>query len=149
MVEIRNLTKKEINQGLLSRIGQDVLLAEGKGDFKVCLAFLEPKVIQYLNKTYRSSNTLTDVLAFSQKDTAVKEPKESVPPAYLGDVAVCLEQVEKNSRQYQTSFIQELARVVVHGILHLLGYEDEKREEEKITMKQKEEKYLADFFPVR
>ena len=72
---------------------------------------------------------MTDVLAFPNKNLG------------LGEIVVCLREVKKNAKRYNSTFEKELARVLIHGILHLLGYNHEKNTIEAKKMKEKEESY--------
>lgn len=146
MVEIRNLTKTVVSSKLLLEAANKVLDGEKRHDVHISVALLNPPIIQYLNKRYRNDNRVTDVLAFSQADVVCFEPPEALPPNYLGEVAICLEQVERNARGHKEPFIKELIRVFTHGILHLLGYDHEDIANDKGNMKKKEDRYLADFF---
>lgn len=145
-VEIKNLTKTKVSDDFLLRVVLYVLEQEQKQGAKFAIALVEPPVIQYLNKTYRKQNSITDVLAFSQGDVKTREPSESVEEDYLGDLAICLQAVENNSKEYKVPFIQELTRVLIHGILHLLGYEHEGEQGQDKLMQKKEKAYLVHFF---
>lgn len=99
------------------------------GDIVIVLGddkFLIDKNIQYLKH-----ETLTDVITFdySEKDMI------------SGDILISVQRVLENSKLYKTTFLNELCRVMAHGLLHLLGYND-KTAEEKKTMKSKENYYL-------
>ena len=99
------------------------------GDIVIVLGddkFLIDKNIQYLKH-----ETLTDVITFdySEKDMI------------SGDILISVKRVLANSKLYKTTFLKELCRVMAHGLLHLLGYND-KTTEEKKTMKSKENYYL-------
>ena len=99
------------------------------GDIVIVLGddkFLIDKNIQYLKH-----ETLTDVITFdySEKDMI------------SGDILISVQRVLENSKLYKTTFLNELCRVMAHGLLHLLGYND-KTTEEKKTMKSKENYYL-------
>ncbi|MEZ5198248.1 MAG: rRNA maturation RNase YbeY [Bacteroidales bacterium] len=59
-----------------------------------------------------------------------------------GDIFISIERVKENSKIFNTSFIKELHRVLIHGVLHLIGYAD-KSKEQAIIMRQKEDYYLS------
>ena len=86
-----------------------------------------------LNQTYLNHHDHTDILTFDQSTT---------PGTVSGDIYISVDQVRDNAKQYAVSFQQELKRVMVHGILHLLGYNDKTPEEQK-EMRKKEEAYLS------
>jgi probable rRNA maturation factor len=81
----------------------------------LCVKFLNPKDIQKLNRQYRGRNKPTDVLSFESFDTSS-----------LGELALCPQVIERNARDHGLHYRQELGYVVLHGVLHLLGYEHEK-----------------------
>ena len=60
----------------------------------------------------------------------------------LGEMIICLREVRKNAKKIELAFEKELAKVVIHGILHLLGYDHEKSEQEEVKMQEKENYYL-------
>ena len=86
-----------------------------------------------LNQGYLQHDFHTDILTFDH----------SLEPGIIsGDLYISVEQVMENAQQYQEPFLQELKRVMVHGVLHLLGYNDQTPEEQK-EMRKKEEAYLS------
>ena len=88
--------------------------------------YLLKKNIQYLNHDY-----LTDVITF---DYSKKE-------IISGDILISTQRVEENAKIYNVDFFSELQRVMIHGLLHLLGYKD-KTELDKKVMREKEDYYL-------
>ena len=61
---------------------------------------------------------------------------------YLGEIIICPEVVKENAQKYKTTVKQEVKKVFVHGILHLLGYDHEKSKSEAEEMEEKQVKYL-------
>ncbi len=86
-----------------------------------------------LNTQYLHHNTLTDIVTFQH--SAPGEPLE-------GDVFISVPRVKQNARAYKVEFDDELSRVIIHGVLHLLGYKD-KSASQKAKMRQKEDAYLS------
>ena len=76
---------------------------------------------------------MTDVIAF---------PFSEDPGRVSGDIFISIERVLENAIKYNTAFEEELKRVMIHGVLHLIGYKDKKLMEKK-EMKDKEDYYLA------
>ncbi|MBI5221953.1 MAG: rRNA maturation RNase YbeY [Candidatus Magasanikbacteria bacterium] len=96
----------------------------------VSLVLVGDKKIQELNKIYRHKNKVTDVLSFGDWDDK----------NFLGEVIICLPQAKRQAKKYGTTLKQELARLLVHGILHLAGFDHEKsKQEEKKMFKLQEE----------
>ena len=91
--------------------------------------YLLKKNIQFLNH-----NTLTDVITFDYSDDKI----------ISGDILISTERVVENAKIFNVNYLTELHRVMVHGLLHLLGYKD-KVENDANTMREKENYYLNKF----
>ena len=140
-INIQNLTKTQINKELVKRISKKVLKQEKKqGD--ISIVFIGAKRMQDLNKRYRKEDRVTDVLCFSQNSILSKFfdlPKESFE---LGEIIVCLTKIKKNAQEFKSDFEKELKWVIIHGILHILGYNHEKSKKQAKRMREKEKYYL-------
>ena len=90
---------------------------------EITLAFLETGTMKKLNRDFRSKNKATDILSFSGF-----EPKE------LGEIALCGQIIEKQAKIHQIRPKEELGYLLIHGVLHLLGYEHEKSDKEAKIM---------------
>jgi probable rRNA maturation factor len=151
MLEINNLTTNPVDENFLNKVAETVLKREQKKDSDLSIVFVGQGRIRELNKKYRGKNRVTDVLSFlwdSKKETKLQK-KLNIPEdtsKSLGEIVICLREVKKNAKRYNSTFEKELAKVLIHGILHLLGYEHEKSEKEKDKMMEKEERYLSQFF---
>jgi rRNA maturation RNase YbeY len=88
-----------------------------------------------LNRTYLDHETFTDIITFDQRDDPDSSKIES-------DIFISIERIQDNSEKLDVSFKHELLRVMIHGILHLVGYED-RTAEDKAIMRQKESMYLS------
>lgn len=139
ILEITNLTQNIIDEKFFQEIAAYVLDKEKKQGL-ISLVLVGPGRIKKLNKQYRKKNKVTDVLSFPAK-AEVFVPKDD--KNFLGEIVICLRVVKKTSKRENISFEEELARVFIHGILHILGYDHLKPEEEK-TMIAKQEKYLEE-----
>jgi len=147
MTEINNLTAVEVDEVLVKKIVGIVLKGEGATvGTDVSIAFIGPGRMRKLNKTYRKKNRVTDVLSFS--NVKVGFEKFKIGPAQktegLGEIVICLREVVKNAKKDSITQEQELLRVVIHGVLHLLGFDHEKSEEEAKKMVRKQEQYLQE-----
>ena len=91
--------------------------------------YLLKKNIQFLNH-----NTLTDIITFDYSDDKI----------ISGDILISTERVVENAKIFNVNYLTELHRVMVHGLLHLLGYKD-KIEKDADTMREKENYYLNKF----
>ncbi|HLJ65326.1 MAG TPA: rRNA maturation RNase YbeY [Stellaceae bacterium] len=96
------------------------------------------EVVRTLNRQWRGEDKATNVLAFEARDTT--SPKEA--PRYIGDVVLAFETVTAEAAAQGKKFEDHLAHLVVHGVLHLLGFDHEK-EEDAHAMEALEIKILA------
>lgn len=106
---------------------------EGKEIAHLNYIFCSDRYLLHLNIAHLNHRTLTDIITF-QYHTEGEDIE--------GDVFISIPRVRENARKYQCSFADELHRVMVHGLLHLMGYTD-KKPVEKETMRKKEGAYLS------
>ncbi len=79
--------------------------------------FCSDNYLLEINKHYLNHNTLTDIITFDYS-------QESASKAISGDIFISIERVKENATTFSKSFEEELHRVIIHGVLHLLGYKD-------------------------
>ncbi|TVR77713.1 MAG: rRNA maturation RNase YbeY [Saprospirales bacterium] len=94
--------------------------------------FCSDDFLHRMNIEYLQHDTLTDIITFPFTD----------PPYIEGELYISVDRVRENATNYKVSFLSELHRVMVHGLLHLMGYRDE-QEKEKKQMREKEDFYLV------
>ena len=109
----------------------EVIKAENKQIGEINCIFCDDEYLLEKNKTYLNHNTLTDIITFDYSE------KDEIS----GDLFISIERVRENAKIYNVTFELELSRVLIHGILHLIGFGD-KTDEEIKTMRQKENFYL-------
>ncbi len=97
--------------------------------------FVDEAKIQEINREYRNIDQVTDVISFALED--YKE--EGLPILMLGDIYICVARAHQQSEEYGHSFLRELCFLAVHGFFHLLGYDHQNEEEEKIMFAKQEE----------
>ena len=114
----------------LYRVAQD----HGTRIDRVNFVLMSDKDLLYYNETFLHHDDLTDVITF---------PVES-NNGVAGDILISYDRIKENAATYGASAKQELRRVMVHGLLHLLGHKD-KTKAQRETMHQLEEKFLARF----
>ena len=112
----------------LARVVND----EGRSQGDITIVFCMDKYLLEKNVKYLKTNTLTDVLAFDY----------SVGDIVSGDIFISVERIKENAKLYEVSEVNEACRVMVHGLLHLIGYKD-KSDSDKAEMRQKEDYYLS------
>ena len=148
MIEINNLTTVSVDEEFLRKVCQKVLEEENKKGIDLSIALIGQGRMRELNKRYRGKNRVTDVLAFPEAKV-LKEKFKAGPLKKirgLGEIVICLREVKKNAKKFTVSFEKELARVLIHGILHLLGYDHEKSETAAKKMEEKQSYYLKNVF---
>ncbi len=118
-----------------------VLRAEGRSDeVEVSVALVDDARIQELNRDYRGKDRPTDVLSFSMNEEVLTEDGRSL--FLLGDVVISLPTAIRQAGEYGWTPEEEIARLAVHGTLHLLGYDHEEDEAEAEDMRRREEAIL-------
>jgi probable rRNA maturation factor len=117
--------KEKVRKGRLKTLAEKVLELEGcSSETEVGIVLTDNRKIRGLNKKYRKVDRATDVIAFPMEKTGL-----------LGDVVISLERAKSQSREYKHSFEKELAVLVIHGLLHLLGYDHLKKSEAEVMAK--------------
>lgn len=91
--------------------------------------FIDDDKMHELNKTYRNIDKTTDVLSFAINDGETK--KERLDELILGDIFISIPKMKAQAIEYETGEKRELAFLLVHGLLHLLGYDHMNEDEEK------------------
>jgi probable rRNA maturation factor len=132
-----------VDEGSVRRIAQTVLKAEGVAPpYEVSLVFTDSETIKQLNRDYRGVDEPTDVLAFHMLPQKEVDDSFALPPdgvTRLGEVIISYPQAAEQAREQGHSTERELALLIIHGILHLLGYDHEEPEEEaKMRSREKE-----------
>ena len=119
----------EISSELISR----VITQEGVEAAEILVILTTDKILINLKKKFFNKEHLTDVIAFRMNE--YEEEKVE------GEIYISVPQVEKNAKEYDESYSKELARIIIHGSLHLLNYDDA-TPDDKIKMTEKENFYL-------
>ena len=120
----------------------NTLKAEGVQAGELNLIFVDSQNIQQLNKTYLGKSEPTDVLAFPLDSFDVSTTDT---PLLLGDVVICPEMAMENAKAQNKTLEEEIALLVLHGVLHILGY-DHAEPNEKAVMKKREKQLLSELY---
>lgn len=99
--------------------------------------------MQRLNYQYRGLDKTTDVLSFPLHETGLLRPGDA-----LGDIVVSIPRTAAQAEAYGVSFQNELLRLLLHGLLHLVGYDHEKNAYQKQRMERKEKELINALAPV-
>ncbi|NQS89468.1 rRNA maturation RNase YbeY [Patescibacteria group bacterium] len=120
MVEINNLWGKNVPEEVLKKAAFLTLQTElGEKEKEISITLVSDNKIRQLNRKFHKVDSFTDVLAFPMEDDFVSTKD------ILGDVVISPEVALRQAKKH--SFEDELALLVIHGVLHLLGYRDEKK----------------------
>ncbi len=136
-----------VSKDWLATVGKKVLQSAGIDmPSEVGLVITGDRTIRRLNREYRGKDESTDVLAFSMSGPESAEKVHFVPPpdgvCHLGEVVICYPQAARQCEVHGQSVMSELEMLIVHGILHLLGY-DHETPRERARMKRKEKEILT------
>jgi probable rRNA maturation factor len=122
------------------RIALGVLTAEGIADSELGVAVTDDETVRRLNREYAGEDHATDVLAFSLREGEAFVPPDGV--MRLGEVIISYPTAERQAAEAGRPVDAEIAHLLVHGILHLLGYDHAEAEEERV-MRARTEELLA------
>ncbi|SEP89781.1 rRNA maturation RNase YbeY [Piscibacillus halophilus] len=143
--ELNQITEEEKNW--LSKLLQYAAeMEEVNSEAEMSVTFVNNTQIQDINREYRQKDQPTDVISFAMQESGENE-MEIVGdnlPEHLGDIVVSLEKAKEQAEEYNHSYQRELGFLIVHGFLHLLGYDHQTVEEEK-EMFERQEHILEEF----
>ncbi|MDP2890961.1 MAG: rRNA maturation RNase YbeY [Bacteroidota bacterium] len=111
---------------------KETVISEGKTLGDISFVFCSDDYLLEVNKQYLNHDYFTDIITFDYVEDGV----------ISGDIFISCDRVKENASAFKTGFENELLRIVIHGVLHLLGYKD-KSKKDKLLMTQKEDFYLA------
>ena len=113
--------KRKINREFLIDFSEKVVrtVAEAKNK-SLTIAFVSDKKMRELNKSFRSVNSTTDVLSFPFEAEDFESEEDN-----LGDIIISVEQAQKQAIENNLDFETEIKQLVLHGVLHLCGYDHE------------------------
>ena len=132
MIEFNYETKFTLkNEPKISEWIQDCVLTEGFKLGEINYIFCDDTYLHKLNVEFLNHDTLTDIISFDN----------TMGKLISGDIFISIERVKENAATFNASFEEELHRVIIHGVLHYLGYKD-KNEEDQLAMTLKENESL-------
>jgi probable rRNA maturation factor len=109
---------------------------------ELSIVLTDDVTVQRLNRDYRNTDAPTDVLSFAQSE-GDDVPRPSDAPAHLGDVIISVDTATRQAAEHAIPLQDELSHLLVHGILHLLGYDHERATDEK-AMRAREDAILGE-----
>jgi rRNA maturation RNase YbeY len=124
----------KVKKRITSNWIKQVIFLEEKRVGDISFIFCSDEYLLSVNRKYLNHDYYTDIITFDDVEGNVIN----------GDIIISVDRVKENSIEFQTSFENEIHRIIIHGVLHLLGYKD-KVKKDKILMTQKEDLYLKLF----
>jgi len=132
--EISGLPDKDVSAELIRKC---VRAFDGSAKLKAgksfSLAFVDAAAIRKFNRAYRGKDKITDVLSFAERDSDFRGPGEEKE---LGEILICLSRARTQAKANGWPLQQEICRLLIHGLAHLIGYEHEcvsRAEEERMV----------------
>lgn len=128
----------ELSDGMLKTLEELLNFAARKEEVEsgseLSVTFVSNARIQEINREYRDKDYATDVISFALEEMGEGEIEVSGGdmPRVLGDIIISIKKAEEQAEEYGHSFEREMGFLAVHGLLHLLGYDHENEEDEKI-----------------
>ena len=145
-IAVSGSERGDVDAGALALFIEAVLADEGVADdASLAVTFANVEDISDLNERFMGNVGPTDVLSFPIEDASPGHPPTTVasgPPLALGDIFICTDVVAIHATEYGVSFDEELYLMVVHGILHILGW-DHVSEDDAMVMEARESMYLS------
>lgn len=115
-----------------------LLLSSGLPDAELSILFVGDRAMRTLNRTWRGKDRTTDVLSFSLREG--RFPR--IRPELLGDIVISVPAAARQAREEGLPLVREIDRLLVHGLVHLLGYDHERGPREARRMRSKERELL-------
>ena len=137
LVQVADLQARPLDVAGLEALLRAVLAAEGRGPVELSLSLVDDAAMAELHETHMGEPGPTDVLAFPLEEGPT--PPDQLP--LLGEVVVCTDVAAREASERALPFPEEVARYAVHGLLHLLGYDDHE-EPERTRMHARQEELL-------
>ena len=147
-IEVIGIVKKNIAE-MVKSVANCTLELMGQPDMlDVTVYFVSEREIRRLNRVNRGIDKVTDVLSFPSTDTRAGEVVDATSldnltllndcgNLHLGDMAICLKRADEQAKEYGSTLEAEVKKLVIHSLLHLLGY-DHISDEDYIIMNEKE-----------
>ena len=145
-IHVEHKFRASVDKRSVRKLVRQVLMAEGVAPpYDASLVFTDSETVKRLNRDYRGVDEPTDVLAFYMLPQKGAASSFALPPngvSRLGEVIISYPQALAQAKEEEHPLERELALLVIHGMLHLLGYDHEEPEEE-YKMRERERELLA------
>ncbi len=124
----------------LKRTMKTLLAEVDEKDSSISITLVDDAAIQEINRAHRGKDKSTDVLSFPMFDDTIEDPE--IEERLLGDIVISVETARRQATDYDAPLQQEIYRLLIHGLLHVMGH-DHMEPEERAAM-EAEERRLAD-----
>ena len=118
-IDINNKTRSNINKKLIKQVVLNFIKYFKIKKSEISIVFVGDKRIKSLNNFYKKKDKVTDVLSFLGEDN------------FLGEIIIDYQQIKRQDKIYNNTIKQELIFILVHGLLHLIGYKDKTKKAEE------------------
>ncbi len=135
MIEINDVNNEDLDFTKINNLAQSFLDAHNLSKKLVSIAFISEEEMKMINYKYRGKNANTDVLSFSEDGDS----------DYLGEILINYDKIKGQATYFKNTPEKELDFILIHGLLHLLGYTDDK-EEDKKEMIRLGNKFLKNYY---
>jgi len=129
-----------IDSEKIKSLTNEILTFKETDSVNVSIILTDNETIQEVNRDYRKKDYPTDVISFAYREEVFPEVEGEAEE--LGDIYISLEKTQSQSVEYGVTFHEEFLRLLIHGILHLLGYDHETSPEDEKVMLEEEERIL-------
>jgi probable rRNA maturation factor len=137
VINIDNQTEQEVNIEKINKIVKKVITEEYKdGDFELNILLTDNKTIKEYNSNYRGKSVPTDVLSF---EYGLKEK-------IIGDIVISIEKIEEQSKSFNNSLEEEFFYILIHGVLHILGYDHTDTDDQEEEMFKIQNNYFKRYY---
>ncbi|MFQ5952832.1 MAG: rRNA maturation RNase YbeY [Candidatus Omnitrophota bacterium] len=123
-------SKRRIDLARIEKVARKTLRLLKKTNAELNVVFFSNQKIRAINRKYLKKDTSTDVIAF---------PGIGLGARFLGDIAISTDKAAQNAKEYGTTFLEETALYVIHGILHLVGHDDRGKKKEAVMRRKENE----------
>lgn len=131
-IELNNLAKSPVRKDFLAKVAKKTLAESGyaflaKKNISLSVAIVGRQEIKRLNKVYRKKNQVTDILSFAEYRNLAQIRAVVDKSLFLGELVLCYDDIKEYAKKRGLALKKELAKVVSHGVLHLLGLQHGKK----------------------
>ncbi|MEO9263194.1 MAG: rRNA maturation RNase YbeY [Candidatus Baltobacteraceae bacterium] len=128
MIHYRNDVRGSgVDARALKRTMETLLAALGEGGSGISVTLVDDAAIRALNRDHRGKDAATDVLSFPMFDGTSADPH--IAERLLGDIVISIDTARRQAADYDAPLQRELYRLLIHGLLHVMGHDHMKREE--------------------